>query len=522
MNLTVKNPTPPTVKANTFRGVNTDKCIISIPTSAIYDYILASYWGRFVEMRNDIAVQVKGNGSISFASGDTMEDEDEASSRMMMATRAGEETESTATTVEDGSSLYVPQNGLVRFYITPAKGEEIVSATFDGVDITAQIVDGVYETTADKRSANLVVSFSEKTKTTQTITWEQEFEPMMVGDKVTLNATASSGLVVTYEFADGESSERAELSDGIITILKSGNISLVAKQSGNEEYASATTDVKYIKAYAYGDANGNMEINSADLAVTVDYAIGNEPQEFFFRAADVNKDKNVNVADVSGVVDIVLSAPAATDNASGNAREFATSGDMVSVLEGNSLNFYFTNKEEGFLTFQCDIRMAEGSMPELDITGNPIVAIRNKKGTGNHIAVARLLEDGCIRILVYSTDNTPIPSNYSFALSLENEPNESDIEILNAGYSYRDSEQIAYGRLNCGVVTGLDNVIGDAGQMEIKVNGNTISFYSPTDCQMPIVSVNGISYMLNVKAGFNEFTVNKGVYVIGKNKVIIK
>jgi hypothetical protein len=345
---------------------------------------------------------------------------------------------------------------------------------------------------------------------------------MMVGDKVTLNATASSGLVVTYEFADGESSERAELSDGIITILKSGNIALVAKQSGNEEYASATTDVKYIKAYAYGDANGNMEINSADLAITVDYAIGNEPQEFFFRAADVNKDKNVNVADVSGVVDIVLSAPAATDNASGNAREFATSDNMVSILEGNSLNFYFTNKEEGFLTFQCDIRMAEGSMPELDITGNPIVAIRNKKGTGNHIAVARLLEDGCIRILVYSTDNTPIPSNYSFALSLENEPNESDIEILNAGYSYRDSEQIAYGRLNCGVVTGLDSVMDEADQMDIKVNGNTISFYSATDCLMPIVSVNGMTYMLNVKAGFNEFTVNSGVYVIGKNKVIIK
>ncbi|MBQ2362617.1 MAG: leucine-rich repeat protein [Bacteroidaceae bacterium] len=522
MNLTVKNITPPTVKANTFRGVNIDKCIISIPTVAYKPYVLAEYWGRFVQMRNDIAVQMKGNGSISFASGDTMEDEEEASSRMMMATRAGEETESTVTTVEDGSSLYVPQNGLVRFYITPASGEEIVSATFDGVDITAQIVDGIYETTADKRSANLVVSFSEKTKTTQTITWEQEFEPMMVGDKATLNATASSGLVVTYEFADGESSERAELSDGIITILKSGNISLVAKQSGNEEYASATTDVKYIKAYAYGDANGNMEINSADLAVTVDYAIGNEPQEFFFRAADVNKDKNVNVADVSGVVDIVLSAPAATDNASGNAREFDTSDNMVSILEGNSLNFYFTNKEEGFLTFQCDIRMAEGSMPELDITGNPIVAIRNKKGTGNHIAVARLLEDGYIRILVYSTDNTPIPSNYSFALSLENEPNESDVEILNAGYSYRDSEQIAYGRLNCGVVTGLDSVMDEADQMDIKVNGNTISFYSATDCLMPIVSVNGMTYMLNVKAGFNEFTVNKGVYVIGKNKVIIK
>ena len=522
MNLTTKALTPPEVKPNTFRGVNTDKCIISMPTVSIEAYITAPYWGRFMEMRNDIAVETEGKGSISFVSGDTEEDDDAASARTTRADNATETMEDDITLVDDGSSLYVPQNGVVRFHITPAEGETILSATFDGVDITSQIIDGVFVTTADKLSSKLEVNFSQVTKTSQLITWEQSFEPLMVGDKVALSATASSGLPVTFDFADENSKECASLSNNTLTITKSGVIAIIALQKGDDEYASVATEMKYIRAYEYGDANADMEINSADLATAVDYAIGNNPKEFLFKAADVNKDKKVNVADVAGVVDIVLSAPATTDDVNGNAREVAISNNVLSVLDGNRLNFYVTQEKESFLTFQCDVRITDDSMLELDIAGNPIVSISNNMGTKNHIAVARLLTDGYIRVLVYSTDNTPIPNNYSFALHIGHELNESDIEISNAGYSYRDNGQITYASLNSGVVTGLDNVTGNIDQTDIKVNGNTISFNSPTDCLMPVVSVNGMTYMLNVKAGYNEFTINKGVYVIGKNKVIIK
>ena len=522
MNLTTKALTPPVVMSNTFRGVNTDKCIISMPTVSIEAYITAPYWGRFMEMRNDIAVETEGKGSISFVSGDTEEDDDAASARTTRVGSTAEQMEDGITLVDDGSSLYVPQNGVVRFHITPAEGETILSATFDGVDITSQIVDGVFVTTADKLSSKLEVNFSQVTKTSQLITWEQSFEPLMVGDKVALSATASSGLPVTFDFADENSKECASLSNNTLTIAKSGVIAIIALQKGDDEYASVATEMKYIRAYEYGDANADMEINSADLATAVDYAIGNNPKEFLFKAADVNKDSNVNVADVSGVVDIVLSAPATTDDVNGNAREVAISNNVLSVLDGNRLNFYVTQEKESFLTFQCDVRITDDSMLELDIAGNPIVSISNNMGTKNHIAVARLLTDGYIRVLVYSTDNTPIPNNYSFALHIGHELNESDIEISNAGYSYRDNGQITYGSLNSGVVTGLDNVTGNIDQTDIKVNGNTISFNSTTDCLMPVVSVNGMTYMLNVKAGYNEFTINKGVYVIGKNKVIIK
>ena len=521
MNLTVKAITPPTVKANTFRGVNTDRCILSIPTTSYRNYVLAEYWGRFIQMRNDIAVQTKGNGSISFASGET-EGEEDAPAQVRRATRAATEKESMVTTVENGSSLYVPKDGTVRFYITPAEGEKIVSATFDGEDITSQIVGGVFVTTADKQSAKLEVNFSELTKTAQVITWEQNFEPMMVGDKITLNATASSGLVVTYLFGDSESSGYASLNGSTLTIEKSGTIALIAQQQGDNKYASIATDVKYIHAYEYGDADANREINSADLATTIDYVIGHAPQEFLFKAADVNKDKRVNVADVSGVVDIVLTAPATTDKAT--RTDDMTIGEVLyAELTINSIDFDLSNEKGEFLTFQCDIRLSDDCLPRLDNAGNPVVTIRKSEVQQNtQVAVARLLENGNIRILVYSTENTPIVNNHTLALQLESVSENSDIEILSGGYSYREDGHIVYHAFDYGFVNGLESKGDVISQMKIKATGNEVSIYSPVDYLLSVSSIDGVVYKLDVKAGYNRFAMNQGVYIIGKNKVIIR
>ncbi|MBQ8866350.1 MAG: leucine-rich repeat protein [Bacteroidaceae bacterium] len=521
MNLTVKALTPPTVADNTFRGVNTDRCIVSIPTESKKEYALATYWGRFIQMRNDIVVQKKGNGSISFASGETAE-EGNTPAPVTRATRAAtNETESTVTTVEDGSSLYVPKDGTVRFYITPEEGEEIVSATLDGEDITSQIVDGVFVTTADKQSAELVVNFSELTKTAQVITWEQEFEqPVMVGDKITLNAAASSGLSVNFAFGNNESSQFANLSDNTLAIVKPGAIALIAQQKGDNQYASISTDVKYIQAYEYGDANGNREINSADLATTIDYAIGNDPQEFLFRAADVNKDQRVNVADVSGVVDIVLTAPATIDEAELMTR--STGEVLRGEMSANGLNVILSSNMGEYLTFQCDIRLSDDCLPKLDDAGNPIVTLRHSEAAGTQVAVARFVEEGCIRILLYSTDNTPMANNQAVTLLLESVSRNGDIEIENAGYSFRENGTIIYRPFEYGYVTGMESMEDVISSMKIKTQGEEISIYSPVDYQLPVTSVDGIVHMLDVKAGYNKFALKQGVYIIGKNKVIIK
>ena len=169
-NLSVEATTPPVIKdRSAIRGINTDLCLISIPTSAYRNYVLAEYWGQFVQMRNDIAVETAGNGEIAFESVEEDEDDEESEVKafaprrtfkdMRYAPQVASEEEA-MTFANNGSSVYVPQEGKVRFYIIPAEGEEIVSATLDGVDIMSDIEDGVYTTTADKKSAKLVVKFS--------------------------------------------------------------------------------------------------------------------------------------------------------------------------------------------------------------------------------------------------------------------------------------------------------------------------------------------------------------------------
>lgn len=168
-NMSVEALTPPTVRGrNAIRGINTDLCLISIPTSAYRNYVLAEYWGQFVQMRNDIAVETVGDGEIAFES--VVEEEEEVSeSREFNPRRAARASrrapglateEETKTIANNGSTIYIPQQGKVRFIITPAPGEELISATLDDEDIMPDIVDGVYIATADKKGGKLVVKFS--------------------------------------------------------------------------------------------------------------------------------------------------------------------------------------------------------------------------------------------------------------------------------------------------------------------------------------------------------------------------
>jgi hypothetical protein len=136
--------------------------------------VLAEYWGQFVQMRNDIAIEKIGNGEISFQSV-TEEDEEELAeakdysvmhslhyiaAESPLFTSSLATNEEAQTYVNNGSSIYIPKQGQVRLKFIPGSGEELLSATLDGEDITPYIVDNVYIATADKNNAKLVVKFS--------------------------------------------------------------------------------------------------------------------------------------------------------------------------------------------------------------------------------------------------------------------------------------------------------------------------------------------------------------------------
>lgn len=283
-NMSVEAITPPTIKnRSAIRGINTDKCLISIPTSAYRNYVLAEYWGQFVQMRNDIAVETTGNGEIAFESVTEEEEEEDvyeakvravveeeeekvvvyeaplrADVRRVAASVIGDEPELMSmievdtdetplssdvrrvaapairrapqlateeepmTYANNGSSIYAPQNAKVLLHITPAEGEELLSATLDGEDIMPSIVNGIYTATADKKNAKLVVKFS-----------------------------------------------------------------------GQSVLA--------------GDVNSDGNINVTDVGMVIDHILEHTPSGFVEAAADLNNDGDVNVTDVGLIIEIILS-----------------------------------------------------------------------------------------------------------------------------------------------------------------------------------------------------------------------
>lgn len=89
-------------------------------------------------------------------------------------------------------------------------------------------------------------------------------------------------------------------------------------------YKVITTDLKETdpsnvvavtpKTSTLGDANGSGNVDVADVIASVNYAAGQTPKPFIFEAADVNKDSQIDILDVVGIIRTILHPEATTSS----------------------------------------------------------------------------------------------------------------------------------------------------------------------------------------------------------------
>lgn len=82
------------------------------------------------------------------------------------------------------------------------------------------------------------------------------------------------------------------------------------------QYKVITTDLKETdpsnvvavtpQTSTIGDANGSGNVDVADVITTVNYASGQNPRPFIFEAADINKDSQIDILDVVGIIRTIL------------------------------------------------------------------------------------------------------------------------------------------------------------------------------------------------------------------------
>lgn len=101
-----------------------------------------------------------------------------------------------------------------------------------------------------------------------------------------------------------------------------------------------------------GDANGSMAVDVADVVTEVGYLTNQNPQPFIFDAADVNSDLTVNILDIVGTINIILSPADA-------AGVMAMAAGSVSYRIDNGTLYIDTPTELGGV--QCTINAAAGT-----------------------------------------------------------------------------------------------------------------------------------------------------------------
>ena len=104
-----------------------------------------------------------------------------------------------------------------------------------------------YNATAETKTLNI-------SKHDQTITWTQEEfnKTLRIGDKLTLNASVSSGLPISY---NSNNQTVATINGNQITIVGAGEVTITASQSGTDAYNEATSVQYTITTYQYNVSN---------------------------------------------------------------------------------------------------------------------------------------------------------------------------------------------------------------------------------------------------------------------------
>jgi hypothetical protein len=139
--------TPPTAKATTFKNVANEVCTLVIPTDAFYDYLLAQYWGSFVDIKSSFDITMDGDGvELDY---EIFDSEDEARQDLTadgnsLSTRSNNRPSAKAATnrLADGISLFVNAAKTVRFRIVENSDIANVQVILNDEDISNNVVNG--------------------------------------------------------------------------------------------------------------------------------------------------------------------------------------------------------------------------------------------------------------------------------------------------------------------------------------------------------------------------------------------
>lgn len=239
-NLNVEALRPADLGDYVFRRVNTEKCVLSIPTGTYYDYLTAAQWGAFVQMRNAIDVTLDEGAILSYVSNANVSDEESSSVQHVKARRAprlAPAQQEGEAVVKDGTSLYVKDDESVTFFIEPEENVSIKQVLFNGEDVTSELRGNAYVTPNVTDAASFKVLLNvDGDITVKELRMTETDLAIKVAESHQLVATVYPNNATNKNVIWTSSDETVAkvLADGTITGLKAGRTTITARSEDGD------------------------------------------------------------------------------------------------------------------------------------------------------------------------------------------------------------------------------------------------------------------------------------------------
>ena len=127
----------------------------------------------------------------------------------------------------------------------------------------------------------------------------------------TVTITAEEGTTILYSTDNGttwnEYVGTIEVGEGTTTISAKA---IKAGLWNNSEVTTAEYVVEIPVTVVLGDVNEDGDVNIADVTKLIDYLLDNSATPFNRNNADVKQDGNIDIADVTSLIDMLLNNPA--------------------------------------------------------------------------------------------------------------------------------------------------------------------------------------------------------------------
>ncbi len=285
-----------------------------------------------------------------------------------------------------------------------------------------------------------------------------------------VSVPSTAGNWENYQPVEGELLQNLEVGSQIFRItITAGNCNIDKIKFELKKDEPAT--------YKAGDANGDGNVNVFDVTAIVNYILGSPSGNFVFQAADVNNDGNVNVFDVTKVVNIILGVNA---NAKLRHVQSVQNGAMQIVKNGKGTDIIVDDAEQ-YVAMQFDVVASAGQTVE--------GAVLNS--AAGHQISCRQTEADRYRVIAYSMENEEFMPTEDVLVSLKQAQN---VTIENALFVTKSGHGISM------------DVNNEATGIEAIANEESDAIYS----------LSGLFMGTDVKA------LSKGTYIRNKKIFIIQ